>query len=195
MAESNGQSGLHETVTAAQVDPPGSSQIRPDFLKGQRVATFAAGCFWGVEYRFRQIEGVIDAEVGYIGGATVEPTYRQVCNGDTGHAEAGRVVFDPSLVSYSDLVRDFFAMHNPTQRNRQGPDIGTQYRSAIFVHDGKQRETAEAAKAALDKEFAETGKTGGRPVATEINEPAAFWRAEEYHQRYMEKNPNAACHI
>lgn len=145
-------------------------------------ATFAAGCFWGVETAFRKVPGVIDVTVGYTGGHAPEPTYEQVCSSDTGHAEAVAVEFDPEQVSYERLLEVFFATHDPTQVNRQGPDIGTQYRSAIFTHSEEQARAAEAAKRALD----ESGRLG-RPVATEILPADRFWRAEEYHQRYEER--------
>jgi len=153
-------------------------------------ATFAAGCFWGVESTFRTIDGIVDARVGYVGGKTKNPTYREVCSGQTGHAEALEITFDPSVVSYKQLVELFWRMHNPTQVNRQGPDFGTQYRSSIFYHSPAQKETAEKSKAAL----ASLGKWK-KPIATEIVPAAAFWRAEEYHQRYSEKNNGPVCHF
>lgn len=158
-------------------------------MKTER-ATFAAGCFWGVESAFRQVDGVMDAQVGYTGGKTEKPTYKDVCTGTTGHAEAIEITFDPAKVSYQTLVELFFKMHDPTQVNRQGPDVGTQYRSAIFYHSPEQKVAAEAAKAALDK----SGKYGA-PVATQILPAGSFYRAEEYHQRYFEKNGGPACHI
>lgn len=150
---------------------------------GQQIATFAAGCFWGVETRFRAIDGVLDAEVGYTGGSTEKPSYQRVCRGDTGHAEAVRVTFDPDRAAYTDLLDAFWQMHDPTQLNRQGPDRGTQYRSAIFVHDDQQRTAAEASKKALNESGTHTS-----PVVTTIEPAATFWRAEEYHQQYLEKN-------
>jgi len=147
------------------------------------VATFAAGCFWHVEHAFRQVAGVIDVEVGYTGGHVETPTYRQVCTTDTGHAEAVRVEFDPARVSYEELLAAFWDCHDPTQRNRQGPDVGSQYRSAIFCHDDDQRARAEHSKRALE--------ASGRhraAIATEIVPAGPFWRAEEYHQRYFAKN-------
>lgn len=146
-------------------------------------ATFAAGCFWGVEHAFRRISGVVDAEVGYTGGTTANPTYRDVCTGHTGHAEAVRVTFDPARVGYDDLLDAFFALHDPTTPNRQGPDVGTQYRSAVFCHDAAQEEAARRAKERLDA----SGRFR-RPVVTEIVPAGPFWRAEDYHQRYHEKH-------
>jgi peptide-methionine (S)-S-oxide reductase len=141
-------------------------------------ATFAAGCFWGIEEAFRRVQGVVDVVVGTVEG----PTYEQVCSGRTGHAESVRVVYNPAIVSYETLLRTFWGAHDPTQLNRQGPDIGTQYRSIIFYHDDEQRSAAEASKAAL----ALSGKAAG-PVVTEILPVGPFWRAEEYHQRYLAK--------
>lgn len=144
------------------------------------VATFAAGCFWGVEDRFRQLPGVIDVVSGYTGGHVDHPDYRQVCSGETGHAEAVEVRFDPDRIGFEELVRTFFAMHDPTTPNRQGPDVGTQYRSAIFTHGDEQRAIAERV---LD----EAQTTIDRPIVTEITPASAFWPAEDYHQRYLEK--------
>ncbi len=149
----------------------------------EQTATFAAGCFWGVEARFRALDGVIDTEVGYTGGHVPEPGYRDVCSGTTGHAEAVRVRFDADRIGYEQLLEAFWAMHDPTQVDRQGPDVGTQYRSAIFVHDERQRLAAEASKRALSA----SGRLD-RPVATRIEPAGPFWRAEEYHQRYLEKH-------
>ena len=145
-------------------------------------ATFAAGCFWGVEHDFRQIPGVIDVTVGYTGGTSPAPSYKMVCTGGTGHAEAAHVTYDPAEVTYEQLLDAFWEMHDPTQRNRQGPDIGTQYRSAIFYHDEAQKQAAEASLAALEK----SGKHR-RPIATEIVAAKDFWPAEDYHQRYFDK--------
>ena len=153
-------------------------------------ATFAAGCFWGVETAFRSIPGVLEATVGYIGGHTLNPTYHDVCSGRTNHAEAVEVVFDPAQVPYEQLVAFFFRIHDPTQLNRQGPDIGTQYRSAIFVHDEEQAEVAQAYIAKLEEEGVYP-----RAIATQIKPAPQFWPAEEYHQRYDEKHGRAGCHI
>jgi peptide-methionine (S)-S-oxide reductase len=150
-------------------------------------ATFGAGCFWGVETAFRRVEGVIDAAVGYTGGDLENPTYQDVCGGHTGHAEAVEVDFDPSKVSYEALLQTFFAIHDPTQVDRQGPDVGRQYRSAIFYHSLEQRSAAESAKIVA-------GQSLRRPVATEIVPASTFWRAEDYHQRYFEKR-GMATHV
>lgn len=147
------------------------------------TAFFAAGCFWHVEHAFRHTPGVIDAESGYMGGHVANPGYRDVCSGQTGHAEAVRVEFDPKQVSYEDLLRVFWECHDPTQVNRQGPDVGSQYRSAIFYVDDAQREAAERSR----NELHWSGRYGA-PIATEIEPAATFYRAEEYHQRYFEKN-------
>ena len=153
------------------------------------TATFAAGCFWGVEEAFRTAEGVIDTAVGYSGGQAENPTYEQVCTGQTGHAEAVQVEFDPEQISYDALLELFWNCHDPTQRNRQGPDVGSQYRSAIFTHDPAQREAATASLARLEA----SGKCSG-PIATEIAEAGPFWRAEEYHQQYLHKRGGGSCH-
>ncbi len=152
-------------------------------------ALFAAGCFWGVEAAFLAVPGVTDAESGYIGGHTENPTYEQVCTDTTGHAEAVRVTFDPSKVSYETLVRKFFELHDPTQVNRQGPDTGTQYRTGLFYLTEEQRKVAEKVKKDLQPSF------HPKTIATEITPATPFYRAEEYHQRYFEKHPNAVCHF
>ena len=150
-------------------------------------ALFGAGCFWGVEDFFRQVPGVSEAVSGYAGGLTQNPSYKQVCHGDTNHAEVVEVTFDPKLVSYASLVDYFFKMHNPTTRNRQGPDVGTQYRSVIFTHGEEQarvaREQLEAAQARFKS-----------PIVTQIEPAPAFWKAEDYHQRYFQKH-GGHCHV
>lgn len=152
-------------------------------------ATFAAGCFWGVEAAFRTVQGVIDVQSGYTGGTKENPTYREVCSGTTGHAEAVEITFDSTKITFEQLVELFWKVHNPTQVNRQGPDRGTQYRSAIFYHSEKQRQSAEASKKKLD-----LSAQYDRPIATEIVPAKTFYRAEEYHQRYFEKNGGPSCH-
>ena len=153
-------------------------------------ATFAAGCFWGVEAAFRRIPGVQGTRVGYIGGKTENPTYQEVCTDRTGHAEAVEVEFDPAKTPYSSLLNVFWENHNPTQVNRQGPDVGTQYRTAIFFHSPEQEAEAKASKAALDK----SGKYKNS-IATQIVPEATFYPAEDYHQQYLEKRGLATCHI
>jgi peptide-methionine (S)-S-oxide reductase len=153
-------------------------------------ATFAAGCFWGVEDTFRQVKGVNDVTVGYTGGTTKDPTYKQVCTDGTGHAEAVEIDFDPTKVSYRELLAVFFQSHDPTQWNRQGPDYGSQYRSEIFFHDAKQEAEAKEAKEALGK-----AAIFKKPIVTLIEPAAPFYRAEEYHQRYFEKNGIRSCHL
>ena len=153
-------------------------------------ATFGAGCFWGVETEFRNIEGVTDAAVGYQGGTTPDPTYKDVCYKNTGHAEVVEVDFDPALVSYEQLVRFFFEMHDPTQHNRQGPDVGDQYRSVIFTHSDQQAKIAQQVKDELDASGAFK-----RPIATVIEDAPKFYRAEDYHQQYLAKRGQASCRI
>lgn len=154
------------------------------------IATFGGGCFWGVEAAFRQIDGVIATTVGYMGGHTEHATYRQVCGGDTGHAEVVQVEFDPARLSYEALVATFWKLHDPTQVDRQGPDVGSQYRSVIFVQDAEQERIARASKAAE-----ESSGRHRRPIATQIVAAGPFWRAEEYHQQYLEKRGLASCHL
>ena len=153
-----------------------------------QTAMFAAGCFWGVEAAFAKVDGVAETEVGYSGGTVTDPTYRQVCSGRTGHAEAVRVRFDPGKLSYRDLLALFWNVHNPTTPNRQGPDIGTQYRSVVFYANEEQKTEAEAMLRELDK----SGRFG-KPVVTLIRPTQTFYRAEEYHQRYLEKNRLRQC--
>ena len=148
-------------------------------------ATFAAGCFWHVEAVFIKTKGVKSTEVGYIGGHTDNPTYEDVCTDKTGHAEAIQVEYDPDKISYSELVKVFFENHNPTTPNRQGPDIGIQYRSAIFCHNAEQEQFAKEVKEKLNP-FAQ--KTFGHDIVTEIKSASKFYRAEEYHQKYLQKN-------
>jgi len=153
-------------------------------------ATFAAGCFWGVEAAFRQIDGVVSTAVGYSGGRTENPTYEQVCSDTTGHAESVLVEFDPAKAEYEQLLEVFWNNHDPTTRNRQGPDFGSQYRSTIFYHNDAQREAAERSRDALTA----SGRLS-RPIVTEIVPAATFYRAEEYHQQYLEKRGLGSCHV
>jgi peptide-methionine (S)-S-oxide reductase len=153
-------------------------------------ATFAAGCFWGIEDVFAQTKGVKSTTVGYTGGTQANPSYKEVCAGNTGHAESVELEFDPTEVSYRELLAVFFQSHDPTTLNRQGPDFGSQYRSAIFVEDAGQESEAREAKAALEK-----AGIFKRPIVTQIVRAAPFYRAEEYHQKYFEKNGMKSCHI
>jgi peptide-methionine (S)-S-oxide reductase len=153
-------------------------------------ATFGAGCFWGVEAAFRQVNGVTATTVGYAGGTTENPTYSDVCSGRTGHAEVVEVEFDPAVVSYEELLKVFWENHDPTTLNRQGPDVGEQYRSAIFYHTPEQEQAARASKAALEQ-----SGTYRRAIVTEITPAPTFYRAEDYHQQYFEKRGISHCHI
>ncbi len=153
-------------------------------------ATFGAGCFWGVEETFRQVKGVKNTAVGYLGGTLVNPTYKDVCTGRTGHAEVVEVEYDAAQVSYNDLLKVFWENHDPTQLNRQGPDTGTQYRSGIFYHAPEQREAAEKSKEQLEQ----SGRLK-RPVVTEITPASTFYPAEDYHQQYLAKRGLSHCHV
>jgi peptide-methionine (S)-S-oxide reductase len=153
-------------------------------------ATFAAGCFWGVEATFRQLPGVLSTQVGYTGGRLENPTYKDVCTDTTGHAEAVEVEYDPAKISYNKLLDVFWENHDPTQLNRQGPDFGKQYRSAIFFHDAEQERAAKASKEALEKSRRFT-----KPIVTQIVPAEKFYEAEDYHQQYLEKRGLATCHI
>ena len=173
-----------ESVSLPPPNPPSPAAMSTPREK----ATFGAGCFWGVEHIYRQIPGVIEAYSGYAGGATERPTYRDICTGTTGHAEVVEVTYDPSRVSYARLAEVFFKMHDPTTLNRQGPDVGTQYRSVIFYHSESQRLEAERAKAAAQPRFA-------KPIVTTIEPAPVFWMAEAYHQRYIERTGHPSCHV
>jgi len=153
-------------------------------------ATFGAGCFWGVEAVFQRIEGVVDTSVGYMGGSTTNPSYRDVCTDTTGHAEVVEVIYDPSLVTYDTLLDVFWKNHDPTTLNRQGPDIGTQYRSVIFFNTPEQETTALASRKNLEQ-----SRVYERPVVTEIQPVSTYFRAEEYHQQYLEKCGLSHCHV
>lgn len=158
--------------------------------RGHELATFAAGCFWGVESEFRNLSGVVATAVGYTGGKTSNPTYEQVCSHGTGHAEAVLIEFDPKKISYEQLLDAFFEMHDPTTLNRQGPDIGSQYRSAIFYHNPKQETAARSKIQKLEK----AGKFK-RPIVTQVAPATTFWLAEDYHQQYNEKRGIAGCKV
>jgi peptide-methionine (S)-S-oxide reductase len=152
----------------------------------EKKATFGAGCFWGVEAAFRRTQGVTGTKVGYAGGGVENPSYEQVCSDTTGHAEVVEVTYDPEQVPYEQLLTIFWLEHDPTQLNRQGPDVGSQYRSVIFVHDEEQRAAAEASREAVQARFT-------RPVVTQIEDAPPFWEAEDYHQQYLEKRGLASC--
>jgi len=152
----------------------------------EQKATFGAGCFWGVEAAFRRLDGVSATRVGYAGGQSENPTYKEVCSDRTGHAEVVEVTYDPERIPYEQLLAIFWAEHDPTQLNRQGPDMGSQYRSAIFVHDDEQRRAAEASREQVQARLS-------KPVVTQIEEAPPFWEAEDYHQRYLEKRGLASC--
>jgi peptide-methionine (S)-S-oxide reductase len=156
----------------------------------EKTATFAAGCFWGVEDAFRQVKGVTATEVGYTGGTKESPTYKEVCTGRTGHAEAVKVTYDPDTVTYENLLDVFWSNHDPTQLNRQGPDFGTQYRTEIFVLDDEQKQAAVSSKQEL-----EASGRYRKPIVTAISPASTFWRAEEYHQQYFEKQGISHCRI
>jgi peptide-methionine (S)-S-oxide reductase len=166
--------------------PEVTSRVDDRDLEHTQRATFAAGCFWGVEASFREIEGVVRTRVGYTGGSTTGPSYEQVCSGTTGHAEAVDVWFDPTIVSYAELLATFWSIHDPTTRDRQGWDFGSQYRSGIFFHDAEQETLAIASRGQRQAALA-------RPIVSEIVPAPAFYDAEDYHQRYFEKHGGAAC--
>jgi peptide-methionine (S)-S-oxide reductase len=152
----------------------------------EKKATFGAGCFWGVEAAFRRLDGVSATRVGYAGGGVPNPTYQQVCTDATGHAEVVEVTYDDERIPYEQLLAVFWAEHDPTQLNRQGPDVGSQYRSVVFVHDAEQRQAAEASRDAVQARLS-------RPVVTQVEDAPPFWEAEDYHQRYLEKRGLASC--
>jgi peptide-methionine (S)-S-oxide reductase len=170
-------------------DKTQAPQVEPgEAPSGLEVAIFAAGCFWGVEDLFRSVPGVVDVVSGYTGGSVVSPTYEQVCSGSTGHAEAVLVTYDAAKVSYEQLLDEFWRHHDPTTANRQGPDVGIQYRSAVFVGDSTQERLARESLSAAQERF-------GRPIVTEVVPAATFWPAEAYHQRYVERTGHGACHV
>lgn len=168
------------------------NRIVPPFPEGLELADFGLGCFWGAERVFWKLPGVYATAVGYAGGVTPNPTYREVCTGRTGHAEVVRVVFDPAKVSYADLLKVFWESHDPTQGMRQGNDVGTQYRSAVYTHGEAQRRLAEASREAYRAALA---ARGGGAITTELRDAPPFYYAEEYHQQYLAKNPEGYCGI
>jgi len=167
-------------------------RIAPPFPAGLREAVFAMGCFWGAERLFWQLPGVYSTAVGYAGGFTPNPTYQEVCSGQTGHAEVVRVIYDPQKIGYQDLLKVFWESHDPTQGMRQGNDVGTQYRSAIYVLDEEQRKAAEASKRAYQARLTAAGRG---TITTEIRDAPEFYYAEDYHQQYLAKNPDGYCGI
>lgn len=177
---------------AAQDDATSTTQSGANKSMTTQLATFGAGCFWGVESVFMQQNGVLKTSVGYAGGKTERPTYKEVCSDRTGHAEVVQVEFDPSKISYDTLLEIFFAIHDPTTLNRQGPDVGSQYRSVVFYHSPEQQKAAEAAKDAAQA----SGKWGKRPIVTQIEPAPPYWPAEDYHQQYYDKRGiKASCHV
>jgi peptide-methionine (S)-S-oxide reductase len=164
--------------------------LKPPFPAGMRIAMFGLGCFWGAERKFWQLEGVYSTAAGYAGGYTPNPLYKEVCSGRTGHNEVVRVVYDPAVITYEDLLRVFWESHDPTQGMRQGNDIGTQYRSGIYTYDGDQR---EAARASLTRYQQRLASNGFGTITTEIIDAPEFYYAEDYHQQYLAKNPGGYC--
>jgi len=178
-----GQASTEATCAIRPAESSGGAATAAGELTGRtEIATLAAGCFWGVEAHFAALPGVVDVVVGYTGGSTTDPTYEKVCSHTTGHAEAVRVQFDPDVVSYEALVESFFAMHDPTTEDRQGPDVGSQYRSAVFFHTPQQEAIATAVRERLEEAGAYDD-----PIATEITPAGPFYRAEDYHQDYLER--------
>lgn len=177
-------------ITMAEAQPNIAPGTKHELQPGWEKATFGAGCFWGVEATFRRTKGVKSTAVGYEGGSMKNPTYKDVCTDRTGHAEVVEVIYDPKEVSYEDLLNIFWENHDPTTLNRQGPDVGTQYRSVVFYHSPEQKEKALASKNEMDG----SGKFR-RPIVTQVVEAEPFYAAEDYHQQYLEKRGLASCHI
>jgi len=182
--------GRAEAIPTAQTHFVNGAALKPPYPAGREIAEFALGCFWGEEKLFWQQPGVVVTAVGYAGGSTPNPTYEEVCSGRTGHAETVRVVYDPTVISYEQLLKLFWEAHDPTQGMRQGNDRGTQYRSAIFTHTDAQRAAAEASRDMYQRELT---KAGYGPIATEIRPADTFYFAEDYHQQYLAKVPNGYC--
>jgi len=183
--------GRAEKMAVPETHFVNGARLEPPFPPGTALATFALGCFWGAEKKFWQQAGVISTAVGYAGGTTPNPTYREVCSGLTGHTEVVQVVFDPRVVSYAELLKVFWEAHDPTQGMRQGNDVGTQYRSAIYTHDDAQRAAALASRDAYGRALGEAGHPAS--ITTEIAPAPAFFYAEDYHQQYLAKNPDGYC--
>ena len=184
--------GRSEKMTVPASHFVNGARLEPPFPEGTELALFGLGCFWGAERKFWQTPGVISTSAGYAGGSTPNPTYREVCSGQTGHTEVVRVVFDPRKVSYAELLRVFWEAHDPTQGMRQGNDVGTQYRSAIYTYGDEQ---ARAAAASRNEYQRALEAAGIGPITTEIREAPEFYYAEDYHQQYLAKNPNGYCGI
>jgi peptide-methionine (S)-S-oxide reductase len=184
--------GRSSSIPTSERHYVNGAPLKDPYPDGSQVADFGMGCFWGAERIFWQTPGVLVTAVGYQGGSTPNPTYREACSGRTGHAEVVRVVFDPAVVSYEDLLRIFWENHDPTQGMRQGNDVGTQYRSAIYTHGEAQRASAEASRAAYEQRLRAAGYG---EITTEIREAPEFYFAEDYHQQYLAKNPNGYCGI
>lgn len=178
--------GCDDAQEAGAMEPKASTIGQQQAEKSYEQAVFGAGCFWGVESAFRAVEGVTDTEVGFSGGHVENPTYKRVCRGDTGHAEVVRVTFDPEQVAYRDLLQVFWGIHDPTTPDRQGPDVGSQYRSAIYTLSDAQQQAAR-------KSLTEQQKQHAKPIVTEITEAGPFYRAEDYHQQYYEKRGGGSC--
>jgi peptide-methionine (S)-S-oxide reductase len=189
-AASEALPGRDETMPVPEKHFVNGARLTPPFPAGSELALFGLGCFWGAERKFWQVPGVISTSVGYAAGHTRNPSYKEVCSGRTGHNEVVRVVFDPSKVSYEQLLRVFFESHDPTQGMRQGNDVGTQYRSGIYATSAAQKEQAKAVRDAYQKELQAEGYKG---ITTEIEDAPEFYYAEEYHQQYLAKNPNGYC--
>jgi peptide-methionine (S)-S-oxide reductase len=184
--------GRTEAMTVPAAHEVLGTSLRPPFPAGTEIALFALGCFWGAERKFWALDGVYSTAVGYAGGFTPNPTYKEVCSGMTGHTEVVKVVFDPRLVSYGALLKVFFENHDPTEGMRQGNDVGTQYRSAIYTTSEAQRQAATAAREAYQREISAAGYGA---ITTEIAEATPFYYAEDYHQQYLAKNPDGYCGI
>ena len=184
--------GRDEAIEVSSEHTVLGTRTKPPFPEGTEMATFGMGCFWGAERVFWKLDGVNSTQVGYAGGYTPNPTYREVCSGKTGHTEVVRVVYDPDEISYDEILRVFWENHDPTQGMQQGADVGTQYRSAIYWHDESQRERARATRETYQDQLREAGHGD---ITTEIAEAEEFFYAEDYHQQYLDKNPNGYCGI
>lgn len=182
--------GREEKISVPDKHYVKGNNLTPPYPEGMEIAMFGLGCFWGAERKFWELEGVFSTAVGYAGGHTPNPTYQEVCTGMTGHNEVVRVVFDPETISYEELLKVFWESHNPTQGMRQGNDVGTQYRSGIYVYSDSQRQLAEASREAYQQALKEAGYG---EITTEIVEAPEFYYAEDYHQQYLAKNPGGYC--